>query len=340
MNSLLLLRFTPVRTMLVAVATPMLVAVATTILVAVATTMLVTVQLPSPALAEDNENHDAGHETAAVHEEGGHTFTVSDFEASGVVLATAGPGEVDSGVELPGEVRPNADRIAHLSPRFPGIAREVRKQLGDHVSAGEVLAVIESENLSNFALTAAFEGTVIGKHIVPGEAVSREEAAYIIADLSNVWILVSIYQSALAQVHPGQPVVVRASGAALEARGTVSYITPIVAQATRTATARVVLPNPDGAWRPGLFVTATIDDSAAAALVIARDALQTVGGKTVVFVKSGENFAIREVTTGRRGRSNVEILAGLQPGERYAEVRSFLVKAELTKAEGGEEHEH
>lgn len=274
------------------------------------------------------------------HEEAARTFSVADFVESGVRLATAGPGEVDSGVDLPGEVRPNADRIAHLSPRFPGIVREVRKQIGDRVRAGDVLAVIESENLSRFELTVAFDGTVIDKHISPGETVTRDDSAFIVADLSTVWVTISIYQSALPQIGVGQPVVLSAARGALEATGTIGYITPVVDQATRTASARVVLPNPDGTWRPGLFVTATVYDPRPAPIVIARRAIQTLDRRPVVFVVEGDRFEARPVKIGHTGRSRVEITAGLAPGERFADERSFLVKAELAKGEAGHGHDH
>ena len=145
------------------------------------------------AIAADEHEHD--HDD---HDEKG--FTVADFERSGVRLVTAGPGEIDLGVELPGEVRPNADRIAHVAARFPGIVREVRKHVGDTVKAGDVLAVVESEHLASFEVRAAFDGTVIDKHIAPGEAVDRDEPAFIIADLSTVWVTISVYQLSLIHI--------------------------------------------------------------------------------------------------------------------------------------------
>jgi cobalt-zinc-cadmium efflux system membrane fusion protein len=266
-----------------------------------------------------------------------HAFSVADFERAGVRLATAGPGDVDVGVELPGEVRPNADRISHIAPRFPGLVREVRKYVGDHVRAGDVLAIIESENLSTFELKAAFEGTIIDKHIAPGEAVSREQPAFIVADLSTVWVTVALYQAALPQVHVGQPVVITASHGGLETTGTVAYITPVVDQATRTANARVVIPNDDGIWRPGLFVTVTILNPVPAPIVIPRRAIQIFEGKTVTFVAAGDHFEVRPVTLGRTGKTKAAIAAGVTAGERFADERSFLVKAELGKGAAGHE---
>jgi cobalt-zinc-cadmium efflux system membrane fusion protein len=287
--------------------------------------------LTSRADATDEHGHEAHEPTARV-------FTVEEFERAGVRLAVAGPGEVDVGIELPGEVRPNADRIAHVAARYPGIVREVRKYVGDTVHAGDVLATIESEQLATFEVRAAFAGTVIDKHVAPGEAVTRDEPAFIVADLSTVWVTIAVYQSVLPHVRLGEPVSIAAGHGGPEAEGSIAYVSPVVDQATRTATARVVLPNPDGAWRPGLFVTATVFDPVPAPVVVPRTALQTFEGKPTVFVVEGERFRPRPVTLGRMGRTRLEVTAGLAPGDRYAADGSFLVKAELAKGEAGHEH--
>jgi cobalt-zinc-cadmium efflux system membrane fusion protein len=151
-------------------------------------------------------------------------------------------------------------------------------------------------------------------------------------------VSISVYQEALPHVRVGQAVWLSASHGAAEGDGTISYVSPIVDQATRTATARVVLPNPEGLWRPGLFLTATVFTPERARVVIPRRALQTLTGKTVVFVAENDHFAPRPVTLGRIGRSRVGIAAGLAAGERVADERSFLVKAELAKGEAGHDH--
>jgi cobalt-zinc-cadmium efflux system membrane fusion protein len=285
---------------------------------------------------------------AGVHASGEHgdehddssEFTVAALEKHGVRVATAGPGRVDAAIELPGEVRPNGDRIAHLAPRFPGIAREVRKAVGDTVGDGEVLAVIEGDNLSSFALKAALAGMVIDRHVTPGELVTPERAAFIVADLSTVWVEIDVYQRALDRVRPGRPVLITAGRSTAAAEGTISHVSPVVDQATRTARARVVLANPEGIWRPGSFVTALVLDPSDAAVVVPRRAVHRLDGERVVFVASGDRFAARPVTLGRVGRTRVEIASGLEAGERFADEGSFLVKAEIAKAAGAEHHAH
>jgi cobalt-zinc-cadmium efflux system membrane fusion protein len=286
--------------------------------------------------ADEHAHHDADH--AGDEHETPARFSVEDFERFGVRLATVAPGEVDIGIDLPGEVRPNADRIAHLAPRFPGIVREVRVNIGDRVRAGEVLALIESEHLATYELKAAFEGTVLDKHITPGEAVTRDAPCFVVADLSTVWVEVAVYQKALPFVRVGQRVRLSAGEGAHEGAGTISYIAPVVDQATRTATARVVLPNAEGMWRPGLFVTATVLTPEHAAIVVPRRALQTLDGNPVVFVDEAGRFAPRRVTVGSVGRTMVAIRDGVAAGERVADEHSFLVKAELAKGEAGHDH--
>ncbi len=284
--------------------------------------------------AEHHDDH--GAEQHDDHEES--SFSITDFERHGVSLASAVAGRVDATVELPGEVRPNADRVAHLAPRFPGLVREVRRGIGDTVEKGEVLARIESDNLSTYSLVSGFDGVVIDRHIAPGESVTRGVTAFVVADLSTVWVHVKVYQKALPRIAVGQSVMVSTTDGTTEATGTISYLAPVVDQATRTATARVVLDNGAGRWRPGSFVVANVSLPVDAGVVVTRRALHSLEGRTVVFVEEDDTFVARPVTLGAVGRRMAAITAGLNPGERYADQGSFLVKAELSKSDAGHAH--
>ena len=282
------------------------------------------------------------------HAAGGHVrLTKEQIERLGIPIVTAGPGTIDMGVQmLPGEVQANGDRIAHIVPRFPGIAREVRKRVGDVVKTGDVLAVIESsESLAPYELRTLLDGTVIEKHITRGEAVDREKQTFVIADLGTVWIDLSLYQKDLPSVRVGSTVRITdgqvpagAPADNAEAQGTVTYVTPTVDETTRTATARVVLSNPDGRWRPGMFVTARVIDPVPVDLSVPRSAVQKVEGRDAVFVETDEGFAPRPIAIGRAGEVQLEVLMGLEAGERYAASNTFWLKAELGKGEA--EHEH
>ena len=165
--------------------------------------------------------------------------------------------------------------------------------------------------------------------------------AFVVADLSYVWADLTIYQKDLPRIRVGQKAIISASPAPVTAVGTISYISPVVEEATRTAIARVVLPNPDYQWLPGMFITAkVITDRLNASVVVPKTAIETFENQTVVFVKTPEGFVPRPVILGRENDSNVEIVAGLEPGEEYVKKGGFTLKAELMKEAFGGGHGH
>ncbi len=293
---------------------------------------------------EDHADEEHAEDRAGEETDHGGSIQLSEAQRTefGIELAEAGPGQITITIELPGEVRPNQDQLAHLVPRFRGIVKEVRKQVGDPVKAGEVLALIESsESLASYALKSLIDGTVIAKHITRGEAVSTDSEAFVVADLSSVWVDLSVYQKDLERLRVGQSVAIATGHAAPGATGSISYVAPVVDEKTRTATARVVLPNPEGSWRPGLFVTGTVTvDSANVPVSIPRDAVQTLGDETVVFVLDSDGLEPRPVRLGRSDGSRVEILDGLSPSDRFVSRGGFTLKSELEKAgfEAGHGH--
>lgn len=268
-------------------------------------------------------------------------LSADEIAEFGLEMATVGPSTIVTTLAVPGEVRANADRLAHIVPRYSGIVTDVNVDIGDTVDKGQTLAVVEGdESLAPFDVITLISGTVIAKHITLGEAVGRESPAFLIADLSSVWVDLTVYQRDLDRVEAGQPVDVYV-GHDRRTRGTISYVTPIVNEKTRTATARVVLPNPRGEWRPGMFITGRIvvhDDTVPVA--VTRTALHTLAGRTVVFVETEEGFAPRPVDVGRQDQEHAEILGGLAAGERYVSVGGFTLKAELGKDSFGDGHAH
>lgn len=113
-----------------------------------------------PAAAGQAEDQHRGEESHS-EAEGPRVIQLSDEQLAthGIELAEAGAGVLDIELTLPGEVKLNADRVAHVVPRMAGVVREVRKRIGDTVQGGEVLAVLDSQELADAkaALLASFE---------------------------------------------------------------------------------------------------------------------------------------------------------------------------------------
>jgi len=286
---------------------------------------------------EDHDDHGRQEE----HEE---VVKLNDAELKefGIVVSEAGPATIQQFLDLPGEIQVNDNKLAHIVPRFSGIVTKVNVQVGDLVKAGQVLAVVESdESLSPYEMKTMIDGTVIGKHITLGEAVSREHAAFVVANMSSVWVDITVYQRDLPIVAKGQQAIISGGHGLPEVAGEIMYVAPIVNETTRTALARLILPNPEGTWRPGTFIMARIIVEQIEVPVAAPlTALQHFEGQDVVFVQSEDGFVPRPVTLGKADRQRVEILSGLMPGERYVSKGGFTLKAELGKDSLGDGHGH
>lgn len=98
----------------------------------------------------DEEGHDEDAETSDEHEgESRVHLNEGQMTALNISLRSAGPADLQSFIEVPGEIQTNADRVIHVVPRVAGVVREVRKTLGDAVSKGEILAILESRELAD-----------------------------------------------------------------------------------------------------------------------------------------------------------------------------------------------
>jgi len=195
--------------------------------------------------------------------------------------------------------------------------------------------------LRRYELRAPLAGRVVERRVDVGSAVGKEgdpADVYLVADLSTVWIELSVPTLDLAQVQEGARVTVTPSreGGDRRAEGRVIFVSPFLNPETRSARVVVALPNADLAWRPGTFVTAELEIAREDVPVrVPKAALQTVAGTRVVFVRNPDGFAMRAVELGRADDESYAVTAGLAPGEAIAVGNTFLLKAELGKAEAG-----
>ena len=253
--------------------------------------------------------------------------------AAGIELATAAPAVLRENLLLNGVVQANQEALVQVTPRFPGIVKEVRKRIGDRVEKGEVLAVVESnQSLTPYELKASLAGTVIDRQTTLGEYVSEQKPAFVIADLTTVWVDFSVYRRDLKRVHLGDQVFIDPTDGGSPVEAKVSYLSPVGSSETQSALARAVVANPDLRLRPGLFATGRLTlSNRKVAVAVKATALQTVDDHPVVFVRSGDRFEVREVELGERDADFVEISFGVLEGDVYAARNSFIVKAEMAK---------
>ncbi len=259
---------------------------------------------------------------------------------AGIEVDAAGPATIRSTLLLRGRLVPNENLVAHIMPRFDGLAREVRKALWDPVAKNEVLVVVEgNESLHPYEVRSRIAGTVVAKDVAPGEAVSSAREMFIVADLRTVWADLDVYRQDFASLAVGQPVKIEAGGGLPPVETRLARLSPLGSLASQTMLARAIVPNPSGLWRPGLFVTGEVTTGVTEAAVAVRSAaIQSMGRFDVVFVRVGDVFEARPVLLGQRDREHVEILSGLAAGDLYAAANSFILKADVGKS--GASHDH
>ncbi|MHB2080655.1 efflux RND transporter periplasmic adaptor subunit [Pseudomonas asiatica] len=192
---------------------------------------------------------------------------------------------------------------------------------------------------NRYELRAPFDAVVVEKHLTVGEVVDETSNAFTLSDLSRVWATFAVAPRDLDKVTTGRNVTVSAPDLGAQVEGKVNYVGSLLGEQNRAATVRATLANPNGAWRPGLFVNVAVSvERFNAAVVVPQSALQTWEDQTVVFARTEEGFEARPVKTGRRDAGLVEITTGLAAGTLVAATGSFVLKSELGK--GSAEHSH
>jgi cobalt-zinc-cadmium efflux system membrane fusion protein len=200
-------------------------------------------------------------------------------------------------------------------------------------------AIDQRGNLARYEIRAPNFGLITARAISEGQVLKEDAEIFTIADISTVWVQVTVYANDLDVLKLGQKATIRATAIDAEGEGTISYISALIGVQTRSATARVVLENKDGRWRPGMFVTSELAvEEIPVPIAVSADAIQTLNDHSVVFGRYGQYFEARPLKLGRSDGRMVEVLNGLSAGEQYAAENSFAIKAELGKS--GASHQH
>jgi Cu(I)/Ag(I) efflux system membrane fusion protein len=206
-------------------------------------------------------------------------------------------------------------------------AARARLRLWD-MSDGDVARLMKSGTPTrDVVLRSPASGVVMTKNAVAGARVMPSDTLYEIADLSRVWVVADVYESELPYIHVGSSAQVVINGRTID--GKISFITPVLAAPTRTASVRIELENRDGSLRPDTFAEVILQEPVGNVLAVPDSAVMNTGARTVVYVqKSDGNFNPRSVVVGAKTNGFYEIRSGLDEGDRVAADANFLVDSE------------
>ena len=186
------------------------------------------------------------------------------------------------------------------------------------------------EPSKTLTLYSPVAGVVTRKDVVEGMKLDAGAMPYEIVDLSSLWVLADVYESELRLVREGMPATLKLNAFPnREFTGKVVFIDPLLNPQTRTVKLRLTFANPAGELRPEMFGEVVLRGAPHQGLRVPPDAILDSGIDKVVFVAVGEGkFAPRKVRLGETDATAVEVITGLQQGERVVTRANFLIDSE------------
>ncbi|HTF62565.1 MAG TPA: efflux RND transporter periplasmic adaptor subunit, partial [Edaphobacter sp.] len=191
-----------------------------------------------------------------------------------------------------------------------------------------------SPELELIPIKSPADGYVLQKNITPGATIQPSMDAFVVGALQRLWMLASVPEENLSQLHLGQAATINLQDAGQNFAGHVTNLGQQSDPTTRLVPVRIDVANTNNRLRPEMLATAQIAiGSAAPMLLVAQDAIQQVNGADVVFVRTApERFDVRPVRRGVAVGERVQILEGIQAGDLIVTRGSFIVKSQLLKS--------
>ena len=192
-----------------------------------------------------------------------------------------------------------------------------------------------NEEADLVSILAPFGGVVLEKNVTPGGTIAPGQDAFVIGDLSEVWMLASVRQENLAQLRVGQPATVTLPGVADDQfTGKITNLGQEFNPTTRVMQVRIVLSNPGQRLRPEMLANADIPvGQTASVLTVPSDAVQQINGQDVVFVRTApDRFTVRPVHVGATLNGQTPVIEGLKAEEQVVVHGSFTLKSHLLRS--------
>jgi cobalt-zinc-cadmium efflux system membrane fusion protein len=199
-------------------------------------------------------------------------------------------------------------------------AAAFRTQLGGLGMSDAAIRKLESTRQLNadYPILSTISGTVLDRKVTIGQIVQPAEMAFMVADLSNVWVIADVPEESSGHLHKGMDVVVKIPALPnQDIKGKLSYVSPIVDPMTRTVQVRMDLPNPHGIFKPAMLAGMTFLDATERKTTVPSTAVVREENKDYVFIQiEPTKFMLREVSLGMENGDDRVLESGVSPGEK------------------------
>lgn len=224
-----------------------------------------------------------------------------------------------------------------LKDSQPALYKAVRNKLKNWKLSENQINAIESSGKTkdNFPIYATVSGTVAEVMAREGDYVKQGQPILKVSNLGTVWVELDAYENQISLFKKGQKIKISTNAYPnKEFDATVSFIDPILDNATRTVTVRATLNNKEDLFKPGMFVTGKVAGSAtqvaSGSVTVPATSVLWTGERSLVYIKTNPNepiFEMREVTLGNRSGENYQVSAGLNNGDEIVTNGTFTVDA-------------
>lgn len=217
-----------------------------------------------------------------------------------------------------------------------GVGKELAQAAVDRLKLWSVpqqeIARLKNSGKSSRTITfeAPVTGFIITKNAIQGMYINPGMELYQIADLSRVWIMITLYEYDVATIALGDEAEVQTPfDTKIKLSAAITYISPDIEAETRTAKARIEVENKGLSLKPGMYVNVIMNKHLGESIVIPDDAVIDTGTRKIVFVKVKQtHFEPRDVKVGPRIEGQFTILSGLKAGEEVVSSAHFFLDAE------------
>lgn len=247
-------------------------------------------------------------------------------------------------INVTGKVSQDPERTTYVVSKQDGVIKECNAVLGSLVRENDLLCDITGKDSLAIEIKSPANGVIIAELAKAGEKVSSTKPIFALADMSQVGVNFDIYEKDAGQVSLGQEVLVFTQSFPDKAfKGKIVFVSPRMDETSNTLRIKALIGNDDQALKLGMNVRGQIlfNLGEEKHLTVPASAIQTVEGKTVVFVKlSKEEFEAKEIRIINQDQDTAAIEADIKNGAEVVVDGSFILKSKMLESEMEHSHDH
>jgi cobalt-zinc-cadmium efflux system membrane fusion protein len=314
--------------------------------------MTLSISFSSLTIASNDHHHETDSRKKVLHEQHEDDKHLEDQEVhsdsteisdeqitlSNIKTEQASLREINISTTLFGVVSTAQDKTFRVFATYESLVKKVHVSEGQKIKKGQLLLTLfNKQNLQTYTISSPSNGEITKRLVNTGDH-ADENILLEIIDLSQVWIELSAFPQDIELLSKAQTVWVYDLHQHKKSKGKIIYVAPIMTNG-HIARARALLQNKTDHWRPGMHIKASVVvNKFPSTLAVKTSALQILEGNTVVFTKHGNTFESAQVTTGISDDMYTQITSGINAGDEYVSVNSFIIKADIKK--DGASHSH